>query len=284
MGRFDGILIASDFDRTLTDPAGIVPDANREALRRFMDEGGRFSVASGRSVPMFRCKRTLFESNAPTILFNGAACYDFEAERVVFGTPLPRMDELIAEALRRYPLKNCELQGIDRHCTFLIEQERIDMFCSLGVELYDKPYAEVDDPMYMLFLGDEFIRPDDPKRDFQSSTPEVDAMFDVCNAWISSQGPFSAVRSTRRNTEVMMRGVSKGSAARRLAETLGCKTLVCVGDAMNDLAMLEEADYSFTPADGDEQIRTILGEKLRVTKPCGVGALAGVIAALQEIL
>ena len=146
--RFEGILIASDFDRTLTDPLGRVPERNLEALRMFMEEGGRFSVASGRSVPMFRSKKPLFESNAPSILFNGAACYDFDRECLVFGTPLPRLDGLIAEAMKRYPLKNCELQGIKRHCVFRIDRERSDAFRSLGVKLYDIPYEKISDPMY----------------------------------------------------------------------------------------------------------------------------------------
>ncbi|MBR5043930.1 MAG: HAD hydrolase family protein, partial [Clostridia bacterium] len=73
MGRYDGILIVSDFDRTMTDETGAVPERNREAIARFMAEGGRFTVATGRSVPMFRKKNALFESNAPAIAFNGGA-------------------------------------------------------------------------------------------------------------------------------------------------------------------------------------------------------------------
>lgn len=280
MGRYDGILIASDFDHTLTDVYGAVPKRNRDAIRMFMAEGGRFTVASGRSVPMFRQKRALFESNAPTILFNGGACYDFEKERVVFGYPLPDLEHLIPEILSRYPLKNCEVQGSAMHCVFRIDRERTQMFSELGVRLSDKPYAEIDDPMYMLFLGDDFIRPDDTTRDFQSGTPEIDAMFNDCIAWLEAQGPFAAVRSTRRNTEVMVRGVSKGTSARRLAKELGCETLVCIGDAMNDLAMLREADLCFTPEDGDPSIRPMIGDRLRVVGPCGTGAVADVIAQL----
>ena len=280
MGRYDGILIVSDFDRTMTDASGAVPERNRAAIKAFMAEGGRFTVATGRSVPMFRQKNALFESNAPAIVFNGGACYDFETERTVFGYPLPRLDTIIAEALRRYPLKNCEVQGAGFHCEFRIDPEREEMFRSLGVEMTEKPYGEVNEPMYMLFFGDEFIRPDDTERDFLSTTPEVEAMFEDCVAWIEAQGPFSAVRSTPRNTEVMLRGVSKGTAARRLAGILGCRTLVCAGDAMNDLAMLKEADLCFTPEDGDATIRPLVGEKLRTVGPCGRGAIADVIALL----
>ena len=280
MGRYDGILIVSDFDRTMTDETGAVPERNREAIARFMAEGGRFTVATGRSVPMFRQKRKLFESNAPVIAFNGGACYDFETERTVFGYPLPRLDAIVAEALKRYPLKNCEVQGCDFHCEFLIDSEREKMFCELGVRMADQPYSAVTEPMYMLFFGGEFIRPDDATRDFQSGSPEIDAMFEAINRIVEAGGTLSATRSTRLNDEIMVRGVSKGSAARRLANLYGCRTLVCVGDAMNDLAMLREADLAFTPADGDESIRPLVGTKLTVAAQCTAGTIADVIAKL----
>lgn len=284
MGKFDGILIASDFDRTLTDPAGFVPTRNLDALRFFMEEGGRFSIASGRSVPMFRPKMSLYESNAPAILYNGAACWDPVGERIVFGTPLPRMDTLIEEILKRYPFPNCELQGIDRHCIFRLDREREKMFRETGVRLYDRPYREIGDPMYMLFLGVDFIPPEDPSQDFRSTSPDIEALFTECNEWIERQGPFTAIRSTGRITEVIPRGISKGSAARKLAEMLGCRKLVCVGDAMNDIGMLEAADYAFTPSDGDPAVRRQLRSRIRITGPSSEGALAGVIETLKEIL
>ncbi len=280
MGRYDGILIVSDFDHTMTDETGAVPERNREAIRAFMAEGGYFTVATGRSAPMFRKKKALFESNAPVIVFNGGACYDFETERTVFGYPLPRLDAVIAEAMRRYPLKNCEVQGTEFHCGFKLDRNRAAMFEELGVPMSEKPYSEVDEPMYLLFFGDEFIRPDDTVSDFLSTTPEVDAMFTDCVEWIEKQGPFSAIRSTPRNTEVMLKGVSKGTAARRLCNSLCCRTLVCAGDAMNDLAMLKEADLCFTPEDGDLSIRPLVGDRLRTVGPCWKGSIADVIALL----
>lgn len=55
MGKFTGLLLASDYDNTLTyteealrlwQPMPPVPDANQEAIRYFMSEGGIFSVAT----------------------------------------------------------------------------------------------------------------------------------------------------------------------------------------------------------------------------------------------
>ena len=49
------------------------------------------------------------------------------------------------------------------------------------------------------------------------------------------------------------------------------KTLVCVGDAHNDIPMLEGADYAFCPADG-----VVAGRFPNVCK-CADGAVADVI-------
>ncbi|WP_368042189.1 HAD family hydrolase, partial [Intestinimonas massiliensis (ex Afouda et al. 2020)] len=46
---FAGVLFASDYDHTLSAPDGTVPEANRAGIRRFIDAGGRFCIASGRS-------------------------------------------------------------------------------------------------------------------------------------------------------------------------------------------------------------------------------------------
>ena len=62
MGKFDGVLLASDFDNTLLytedalrtgGPVPPLPERNREALTYFMAQGGRFAVATGRALPAF---------------------------------------------------------------------------------------------------------------------------------------------------------------------------------------------------------------------------------------
>ncbi len=46
------------------------------------------------------------------------------------------------------------------------------------------------------------------------------------------------------------KGVSKLKAAKELQAKLGKKILICVGDADNDVNMLDGADFSFCPSDG----------------------------------
>lgn len=76
-------------------------------------------------------------------------------------------------------------------------------------------------------------------------------------------------------------GCDKGTAARRLADTLGRSILVCVGDAPNDLAMLQAADYGFRTGDCDPAMRRY---DFRDAAPSAEGSVASVIDALSTLL
>ena len=90
MGRFSKMLMAADFDRTLTDRKSEIPRANLDAILAFEREGGLFTVATGRSVPMFRARDPLIPSNAPLVLYNGGAYYDYKTETLSGAVWMPR--------------------------------------------------------------------------------------------------------------------------------------------------------------------------------------------------
>ena len=98
MGKFSGVLIASDYDNTMVytegalksgGPLPSVSRENREAVEYFMAEGGTFSVATGRALPSFSRVREGVPMNGPTVLFNGAAIYDFAQQRYLYTAFLP---------------------------------------------------------------------------------------------------------------------------------------------------------------------------------------------------
>lgn len=50
-GKFEGYLLVADFDDTFCPEHGApVPEENRRAAQHFMDEGGLFTIATGRDV------------------------------------------------------------------------------------------------------------------------------------------------------------------------------------------------------------------------------------------
>ena len=89
MGKFDGVLLASDFDDTLYDLTCRVPPRNLEALDYFVREGGRFTVATGRAHRTFAPYAHLAPINAPVVLSNGSALYDFQRGEMLEQTLLP---------------------------------------------------------------------------------------------------------------------------------------------------------------------------------------------------
>ena len=83
MGKFDGLLLASDFDDTLYGLDLRIPERNLEAIRYFTGEGGRFAVATGRAYRTIAPNAQLVPMKAPAVLSNGAARYDFEEGRLI---------------------------------------------------------------------------------------------------------------------------------------------------------------------------------------------------------
>ena len=83
MGIFDDVLLTVDFDRTLTGTDSSVPQRNLDAIRYFMENGGTFTVNTGRSVPM-SAQNIIgkIPVNAPLLLYNGSADYETETGRL----------------------------------------------------------------------------------------------------------------------------------------------------------------------------------------------------------
>ena len=99
-------LLVTDVDGTLLDHTGTVPARNREAIAAFMQAGGGFCIASGRSRLSVQCllERIHLSVNRPCVLINGAMLYDYNTARVASLTPLPPVAErFMQQVLREFP-------------------------------------------------------------------------------------------------------------------------------------------------------------------------------------
>ena len=74
-----------------------------------------------------------------------------------------------------------------------------------------------------------------------------------------------------RILDIQAKGVSKGNAALALKDRLNKKILVAIGDAENDISMLNAADYAFCPADA------VVADRFPNVRDCGNAAIADVI-------
>lgn len=270
MARFDGILLTADFDRTLTDFSGNIPGRNIEAIRYFMENGGRFTVNTGRSIPFSKVIRDSVPCNAPMLCYNGALAY--ENGRVLFSYPIDLpMGQTLRTVCQAFPQFDIALHGLEAHYHF-------------QPEAYWKNYIPSADSIHRYGrFGEDygpFIKfnvcggaPGEDTRNLFSGSAEEIAELDTAQAFLEDTFGDKLViyRSGARMLNIQAKGTSKAVGARRLQKILGCHHLVCVGDEGNDLPMLLDADFAYCPADGR------LADRFETVCACAEGALADVI-------
>lgn len=275
---FSDILLTVDFDRTLTGPDSTVPERNLEAIRYFMENGGVFTMNTGRSTNTFRHYLNTIPVNAPFLLYNGSAAYENGELIDLYPIDLD-MWQTLRTVQRLFPELNLEVQGIKNH--YLVDANKEYEAFYDGVDWLHEP-ADPDKDMGPFIKFALFGKtPEKTIAQLFSGTQEELALMDRAEETIRTMyaDKVEVFRAAPRIIDVHAKGVSKLRAARQLQAKLGRKILVCVGDAENDLTMLEGADYAFCPADG------VVAERFPNVCPCGEGAVADVIyKKIPEIL
>jgi len=280
MADFSDILLTVDYDRTLTAPDSTIPQRNLTAIRYFIENGGAFTVNTGRSVPMTKVFRDIVPVNAPLLLYNGSAAYDLSTGKLDFCHAIDLdMWETIRRCEKLFPDLTVEVQAVDAHYRFS-ENPAWDAFserqnCAHG---FARPGDDLGDFLKFTLYG-EFRSP--ILADMFTGSPEEIARIDQAEALLKSEFAehCEIFRAATRIIDVHAKGVSKIRSARELQARLGRSILICVGDGHNDTPMLEGADYAFVPCDA------ALRDRFPNVCKCGDGAVADVIyKKIPEIL
>lgn len=213
MGRFSNVLLASDFDHTLTDMSGQIPARNLEAIAAFQAEGGIFTVASGRSIPMFRKKAALVPVNAPCILYNGGACYDYRTDELLFAFPLADDAPQLLQALRDHcPNERTEVQTLDCHYAYGDDPRRDAALAANGVPVQHEAVLPPQPWIKLAVYGtSKQVGYDDPA----NTPPEEIAYFDELQRYTAGLvgDRYAITRALPRNMEISAGGCDKGTAA-----------------------------------------------------------------------
>ena len=280
MADFSHILLAVDFDRTITAPDGSVPERNLRAIRSFMEQGGAFTVATGRSIPMFAPRMDAVPVNAPMLLYNGAACYDRETGQLSGVLDLPGGRETIRRVMEEYPDLCWELQGLEVHYLFGENSLRDAFYRENGAKTAHAEVETVPGPFWKIAAFGTF-RDTSVAQFFTGDPDELRAFRRIREQLARDYGDqLSVDLAAPRIIDVQHREATKGKAARALGSRLGRRILVCAGDAPNDLSMLREADLAFVPGDCDP---AVAAEGFPAVCPCAQGSVADVVVALGRI-
>lgn len=279
MGKFTGLLLASDYDNTLTyteealrlcRPMPPVSKANQAAIRYFMAEGGIFSVATGRAKPAFEAVADGVPMNGPTVLFNGAAIYDFSTGKYLCEAFLPETARAhIAQTIRELPFAAVELYH-DNNDIHALQPNDVTL---RHLHVTHSPTVIVDSM--------EQVPSPISKALFSTEPAHQAALLDYLRGqgWY---GDYEIVASSESLVELTARGANKGGMVRRLAALLHIPqaNVACVGDHANDISMLTWAGMAFAPANALPEVRAL--PCVRTLPDCREDAIAALIAVLDE--
>ena len=275
---FSDFLLTVDFDRTLTGPDSTIPQRNLEAIEYFMANGGKFTVNTGRSTATFWQYLDTLPVNAPFLLYNGSASWEKGqlCQCVTIDLPVWEVMQTVKDL---YPSLNLEIQGNGVHYLIHTTDAMVALYENLKWRYTRATWGQDVGPFMKFAL---FGQPKQPVvGDMFDQSREDVALFDQAEATLRRLygHKVEVFRAAPRIIDVHAKGVSKLVAARKLQAELGRKHLVCVGDAENDITMLDGADYAFCPADG------VVADRYPNVCNCADGAVADVIyKKIPEIL
>ncbi len=269
---FSDILLAVDYDRTLTAPDSTIPARNIEAIEYFIANGGAFTVNTGRSLPMARPFLDRVPLSAPLLLYNGSAAYDTVRREFSRIYPIDLDITAFTTHLQTlFPDLVIEIQAMDTHYAMKRdahwEQFSLNGGCGFGYA----PPDQIPGPFLKCAINGDCAGHTAASM-YQCSQAELARMQEAIETVRRLYGDKVEVfHSVPKIADIHARGVSKLRAARDLQKELGKRWLVCVGDSDNDLSMLRGADFAWCPADGS------LADQFPQVCPCGEGAVAEVI-------
>ncbi len=237
MGKFQGYLLVSDFDGTLIDHQLRISNENVEAISSFIAQGGRFLGATGRTELNVRPYTDGIPMSSPWILYNGAAIFDWQSNSFLYKAPLdrPLTEAFVTKVMARFPTINVQVFSGGPFCQVNRDALPDRQVVLEGQRFEYKPMdAITEDWLKVLFCADD---PD-----------EIDAIESMLG-----DDPLRLqvhkMHSAARYFELTAPGANKGSALARLRQLLvpAPITVVAIGDYLNDIEMLQEADISAAP-------------------------------------
>ena len=268
IGKFTGVMLVSDFDDTLYGTDLHVSEENRAAIRSFTEQGGLFTVATGRARKTFSPQVTLEDIplNAPVILSNGATIFDYQTDQLVRRTYLP--EQVLHDMLdvcAKFPDLGFEAyhqNEIYVHNPNLVTHRHMER---VGMDYTVLPIEEMPLPLTKIILeqAPDFLQ-------------EVQAYMQE-----KVGDSYEVIFSNPVLLELTAKNSHKGGSTLWLAEYLGISRdhLYCVGDNQNDIPMMDAADFAYCPEG------SIIAHLYENVCSCGEGAVADVIyEKIPEIL
>lgn len=239
-----------DLDGTLLNDSKDITPGNREALAQALSRGHRVVITTGRPLSSGRIQSELLGLTSPgcyLIACNGGVIFDSFQKEILFRKPLPRDTAL--EILRICDAHGIHVQTygeagvlVEPRC----EDKELQYYCTvnrIGYRVLDSFDRELKhDPSKVLCIH-------------LTDHEALEALGQDIRARVGDRA--DCFFSSRHFLEIVPKGVNKGNAVGRMCQQLGVDIAdaIAVGDAQNDLPMIQAAGLGVCMANGEAQVK-----------------------------
>lgn len=240
------IMLLSDMDGTLLNSKSQVSEKNKQAIRDFVEQGGKFGIATGRSHLNSKRFTEELEINTPCIMYNGCGLFDFSSKEFlkIHELPKTKLKKFLNVCLQDYREVNIQIYSPSM-CHIVSDEAFVNKklvsihqpceFCKIE-DIVEKPWIKV------LLFGES--------EDLAAIEKRI-VEFDL-------ESEIDTVYSSERFLELLPLGISKGSMLLDLKKIMKEPYRVyAVGDYSNDKEMLINADVGIAVANALDSVKEV---------------------------
>lgn len=266
---FAGWLVASDIDGTINNKIRRMPKKNKDAIENFVSKGGIFTLASGRNP---QSMKTIFDKlpikGTPAVVMNGAGIYDYESNEMLHFFPMSEEAmRMVINASKLFPL--IDLLIITK-----------DMIYVTGAGWFGKAFVRYGSLDHRCIRHIEDVPRENWGKVVFSGLPShirrLKKHFESLN-----DPDLSTVSSSVASFEILAKGINKGTALMKIADTMGIRKshVGAIGDYFNDYDMLKSVGVPACCGQAPYAMKKIAEY---VTCHCNRGAVADFLGYIRN--
>lgn len=240
-------LFVSDLDGTLLDQRKAIPQNALDAINRYTQAGGIFTVATGRTEKTCCLATDLLPISAPVILYNGACIMDLQTHEVFYERTLSAgvFRPIVQHIMDRFPEVCIEIFS-NRGLILVNPKARMDPYIVREKQDYVRmPLEETPDTWMKIMLS--------------ASNETLKKIADFRNHEIGDCLVCSMMFSAEYYYEILSADCSKAKAMQWLAEWMHIDKddIGAIGDHLNDEELLSWCGHPYAPANAHERVKQI---------------------------
>lgn len=238
-------LFVTDLDGTLLNKNQNISSENKAAIKEFQTKGGLFTIATGRMEKAVEEFVKELHIDIPLILYNGAKVVCPLSGKILMekylDTPievLMQVNEFVNKGIGVLFYQDMEVYTIFKNKFILEYEEKEKVKVQIKNDVFLYPITKI------LLIG------------------ESDQLKDVEYIIKNKEVPVNLVYSEPTYLEILPVGTSKGEALRFLKHYLNKPSIytICIGDNLNDLSMLSEADKGIAVENAHPNLKQLADE------------------------